>query len=559
MTHISPSPLRAEGWPAAHPEAPAAASSRPRIGRRAAQRRQGLFYRYGFVALDRETPRAEAAARLTELGWKRRRIGPIALWTHPETVTRIVPTGAGRFVFLGDVVPEGDLTAPFAPERLGAALAAGDGALHELLDTFAGRFALLVIEGGRARVFHDPMGTRSVFYHAEGPFAVASHALLLAECTGAGPDAAVAELLATRGFGSRKTKSLPGDRTLAENIYALIPNNCYDSARSGTYRYWPRAPRAKATEAEFTRRLETTLKAVGTYAAAHYTLITGASAGADSRLLMAGLARFGIPFKTVTWRWNDLSATDRDIIERLTSTLGAPPEILAPGRQHSELDIAYRNSGGFKKPYISTRDMRATFAGRKGTLFIRGYGGEVIRGFFNLWPTRMRALTPAEMARLYFSPEGNPPPPAVAEMFEGYIRRANYDGVARRGFDPNDIYYWEHRMGTWGASVCSEFDVATRSIPAFNSRPLFETAFGLPWKRRLTKELFLAATAELDPRLRDLPIDKMVAAQKTPRKGPKRKPRPGKKAPADTELLARALAKAKRGWRRLTGAAPGRR
>ncbi len=441
-------------------------------------------------------------------------MGPVELWTHPETVLRLVATNGARFVFLGDPVSERDpsLGDPFAPERIAEALAGGDAALYDFLDTFAGRFALFVIQGARLRVFHDPMGARSVFYHDQAPLALSSHAMLLAHAVEAtkGPD--IRALRDWPGFLTRKTRCLPGDLTLYLGVYALTPNNLFDSSSLGTRRYWPRAPRAETSPAAFERQLDTTIEALCRYVAASHTPIIGATAGADARVLLAGFRRFGVDFETVTWTPSKLSQVERDIIAELVQRIDARHVESRPVPDKSLRPLIRNNSGGYRKADDTSLEMRALYGGRRDAIFIRGYGAEIIRGFFNLWPTRATALTPAEMARLYDSPKPRPLPPGLVQMFEGYFRRANYEGVASFGFDPNDIFYWEHRMGMWGAGVINEFDVVSPSLSGFNSRPLFLAALGLPAETRLSKRLFVDAANRLEPRLRGLPLDKMVEA-----------------------------------------------
>ena len=82
-----------------------------------------------------------------------------------------------------------------------AALSGDDEPLFELLDDLSGRFALLVVEQGRARVFNDPIGSRSVFYNDGAPFAVSSHAFVLAAALGA------AEVPGHRGLHGRGRSS----------------------------------------------------------------------------------------------------------------------------------------------------------------------------------------------------------------------------------------------------------------------------------------------------------------------------------------------------------------
>ena len=225
------------------------------------------------------------------------------------------------------------------------------------------------------------------------------------------------------------------------------------------------------------------------------TIRSSASPGVtDSRLVIAGFHKFGVRFETMTWQSTHLSAKEQDLIQKVIACVDAPHRYI-----NSHIDppierVAQHNSGGYRKPDDTTIGSVLILGNLPQTVFISGLGAEIMRGFFNLWPSAIHSLAPSEMARRYFNPRGSVPKGTV-EMFEGYFRRGNYGKVKDWGFDPNDIFYWEHRMGMWKASVANEFDVATRSIPAFNSRVLFTAAFGLPPRQRLTKELLLTAIA----------------------------------------------------------------
>lgn len=508
-----------------------AGAARPGAGHR-------LLYRFGFVALDRDAYplKAEAHATPRDLGWAARRMGSVMLWTHPEAPLRVSRAGETRFVVVGDAVPETDAAAgdPFAPERLAQVLAGGDAALLDFLDTFAGRFALLVVEPGRVRVFHDPLGSRAVFYHGAGPFAVASHADLLARCVGAPPDAAVAALRHHPDFHRRKTKSLPGDLTRASGVYALTPNNCFDSATGRTVRYWPREPNRPGSLEAFHDRLGQSLAALGRYVSGRYAPVVGATAGADTRVVIAAFMHLDVPFETATWTIDTLSERERGIIRALVARTGVPHLDTRPTSGRKGLrEVIWTNSGQYRRAYPATFEMRAAYADRPDMVFLRGHGAEVMRGFFNLWFTRMKTATPAELARLFWAPKKDRAPREVEEMFADFMRRAHYDALADKGYDPNDIFYWEHRLGMWSAGLNNEFDVAGRSLIAFNSRPLFEASLALPPEVRLTKQLFLTATRRLEPRLADLPLEKMVEA-------------PEARAASKPRALTSALAKAAR-------------
>mgnify|MGYP005854773149 FL=1 len=57
----------------------------------------------------------------------------------------------------------------------------------------------------------------------------------------------------------------------------------------------------------------------------------------------------------------------------------------------------------------------------------------------------------------------------------------------------------EHRLGSWQAGCNNETDTAMFSMITFNSRRLYETAWGLPLEARKKKSLFMDVVRSLDP------------------------------------------------------------
>ena len=172
------------------------------------------LFRYGFVALERGVLRRRQRDALRERGWSKRQIVQISLWSHPEALVQIIDVGWAEFVLLGDVYGVGHAD---VEERINAVPEGNDAALFALLDELGGRFALLVVETNRARVFHDPVGSQSIFYHDRSPFAVSSHSMLLS---------AVLQSERTEEVSTYFWAwSLPADITAFRHIYALFPND----------------------------------------------------------------------------------------------------------------------------------------------------------------------------------------------------------------------------------------------------------------------------------------------------------------------------------------------
>jgi asparagine synthetase B (glutamine-hydrolysing) len=453
------------------------------------------------------------------------------VYHHPETPLRHQVGDGGSVVLIGHAfaVPA-DRTVEAVLNELVAAET--DDLFLESLDALSGRFALLVLKKSAKRVFHDPVGSRSLFYRASGAFCVSSHAELIANVFGHQRNRAVRELMATDRYMTMNTKYLPGDLTVYEEVYALVPNNYYDVADGKTVRYWPRRDRRPTSFEEFFRELDDYFTALVSDLRDHRPIV-GVTGGIDCRVLLAAFRCRGLEVRGVTWL--DRATRERELPSVMEVAARASKEhTFLPFRRPTDeapeiASAAMRNVGGFRTEGGTslTVRMHQRYAGR-GAVFIRGSAAEVIRGFYQYTVRRpMGTLAASELLRLYSRRFTEVRPERADDAaarriglaaFEGFMVRANYDErLVNSGFDLNDIFYWEHRMGMWSAAQHNELDPATPSLSGFNSRRVYEAAFGMnPQQRgwdprraygtRLHKELLREVIRRYDPPMAEIPI-----------------------------------------------------
>src|SRR5690606_57595 len=193
----------------------------------------------------------------------------------------------------------------------------------------------------------------------------------------------------------------------------------------------------------------------------------------DSRTLIGAFRKRGARMAGVTWGGGFLEPNEMPAVKRLVTELGIEQIYLdmAKFRVGKVSEIARRNSGGYRNLSKLTQGMAETYPGGAESIFIRGYGGEIIRGFYNVSRRPMVDFSASAMKGAY-DIGGSIPAHAgrIRKMFEGFRQRGNYHAVENLGYDPNDIFYWEHRMGMWGACMLNEMDAAMPSLVGFNSR-----------------------------------------------------------------------------------------
>lgn len=94
---------------------------------------------------------------------------------------------------------------------------------------------------------------------------------------------------------------------------------------------------------------------------------------------------------------------------------------------------------------------------------------------------------------------------AIQAAFEDFSQATGFYEV--RGYDPYDMFYWEHRLGTWHAHLLIESDPAFDTHVLYNNRPIIEALLSLPFEARNRDEAFHRLIARSWPELGAVPTN----------------------------------------------------
>ena len=468
-------------------------------------RTQDLLFRYGFILYRREQPPANPGWSKICSRWKSFAFDDLNLCVHPECEIRFDRQDGDFTIVLGTAF---FVEPPYDRSVLHEFVGRGQPELFAVGDRLSGRFAVIARRAGATVVFHDAYGTRSIAYRRTAPAALASHPDLLATAYGTPTSPQAAEFLAAN-FKRRGVALLPGDLTMFEGISLLIPNNAYEFEAGITRRYWPRRSIAANDSITFHERCDDHFGGLAAFLRGRrpWLSLTG---GIDSRLIIAACNCHDVDYRLFTWTFVSFEEWEREPIDQLKALIGK--EHVRLEREHAEPDehaaIGVRNSGRLGGPSGAAAAMARLAFGEADPIYVTGIGGEVIRGFFNVKPTPLRSNSAEEMARAYVGRTWRDLERAakadLIEAFDGFRLRANVEAADGFGFDPNDLFYWEHRVACWSAPGRNSMDCALPSLLGFNNRRLAETAYGLPPETRLTKSLFLEEIRRYDRRLAEV-------------------------------------------------------
>lgn len=431
-------------------------------------------------------------------GWTRHDVGDWKLYVDPRVPMVHGASGPQEVWIIGDAFHARSGTFTHIAEWL------LEGQLLEKLDGMGGRFLLIHRHGARIDVYNDALGSRSIFY---GTNVVASHSELAARVIDTGLRDWIVPFITSRGYIQRDVKYLPGLHSSFEGIEQLTPNCRLQLGSLRPERYWPRGELVATEPGQALATLVQHLEALRAFFAANQlNPIVGLSAGRDSRGVIAALAELRpVIFTFVRSEGGESTdSADSRASGQLAETLGLELELIrlkAPPPLDDLLTpfaAAFRRNTGYVRGNNSA--WVEHYAGQYPEhVFVRGFGGEVMRGFY----PELQSITTSALAQLYDVNAGSR---ASRDAFTHFIDHAGWEAERLFNHPLAGQFYWEHRMGTWGASALLESDMAFRSIPGYNSRELFEVFLGLdPEVNR--RDIFEAAVKELQPGISSIPYN----------------------------------------------------
>jgi len=79
---------------------------------------------------------------------------------------------------------------------------------------------------------------------------------------------------------------------------------------------------------------------------------------------------------------------------------------------------------------------------------------------------------------------------SASEIFKEYFELMNYQQAAEMGYSLLDIFYWEHRCGTWVSEVLQQTDFAFNTHALINSRKVLEALLSIEYSERKSAKVF---------------------------------------------------------------------
>ena len=448
------------------------------------------------------------AAHAGRLGWNKTAVGSFNLWSAPETPVASYSSGATLVMIIGRPMDPFGYTSDAGAIVTRMAGEFEKGRFLDFLDRLTGRWIAVVDEGHGPVIYQDAAGTRAVFY-ADG--LAASHSALIA-ADPVGPSSLVSAIWKNLGQTSPGVKYLPGILAPHLGVRALTPNCRLRMSDMSVKRFWPREPRQEVgSVSEVAMDVSRILTRSLRLAADTWSLGMSLTAGLDTRVTLAAsreIAKRVFYFSYIQPdKPNKVHHRDLKVATSIAQSSGLEHRIVEFGATQAGDDfnefreVWVQNLGiprgipSLAKAYVDRWPVE--------TMHVRSNVAEVGRVFYK--GPRLDSITPAALIR-WWNPDMEGDADSIG-AFEEFCEASSFNDESMLGYDPLDIFYWEHRIGAWHAWLCLEMDVSHDTLPIFSNRVMLKRLLSLPFEARESAAAYHEVIELLWPELHAWPIN----------------------------------------------------
>jgi len=257
--------------------------------------------------------------------------------------------------------------------------------------------------------------------------------------------------------------------------------------------------------------------------AGKYALFNSLTAGIDSRFSLAISTQRSSDQFYFTYLLQDAHVVDAQVSSRIADRLGLDHTILLGDRAAfgDSFDPGKSKVVGVAVADKLTKRIRTWDWYRHGTVMVNAYR-------WNLLPMNGTGLPPLhirsnlyEIGRLFWGKRSgycSRPSEILAksrrdwnvdcsEIFNEFFRETEINPQAVHGHDLLDIFYWEHRCGTWVSEILQGSDFAFNTHCYVNCRKIIELMLSVEREQRAKASIFHHVIEKYLPRLAGIPIN----------------------------------------------------
>jgi len=412
----------------------------------------------------------------------------------------------------------------------------------DYIDYLSGRFIIIYHHGNQTKFMTDAFGTRTAFYSLQNSVLVASHCRIISDYLDSSESKQMAKIDYHLKWHVLYAHAYPGISTPYEGVYILTPNTQINIEERKIQRFYPRRELPIGNLSSAVEEVSVMLKRQLELLNSQHDLMISLTAGIDSRTTLATARDIAgdVLFFTYGQRADYNSFTnealrigDRELAESITQIhkserRGLENDLLVAseiaevlGLRHIRLDDVMAQHKDFQE--FSKVLSRNTYYSRTLRLALE-YMDKLPSGLLHI------QSGVSELGRAYYRREGFmelPLTPRIMGQAWGKLGRQEWTGIENNevvikafqefaevtefanimNYDPYDMFWWEHRHGTWLSCSILQYDVAFDTFETFNCRALMEKVLSVPVEYRMESAVHREIIRRLWPMLLLWPIN----------------------------------------------------
>lgn len=429
------------------------------------------------------------------LDWKSRPIGDFTLFYHPNVEFSYLSTVNAEIALLGFIY---DASSPEKGNlQLLESISQNSSFESFLLEfnKFSGQFVVFYRSSDKFVIFNDACAQMEVYYDTSYS-AFGSQPKIIGEVISfqEHSDDDARSFFSSNAFLSKGV--FVGSQTQYSNIKHLLPNHLIDVTGKAVRRFFPSKPIVASSVETASQQASTMLKGFIKAASIRNSLALAVTAGYDSRVLF--LASFDVDCKYFVSKHGYMTDNHYDIVipQKLTDLFDKPFDVINDSKE-AQADAFLRKQSSVDFP----RSLSEAEKYYPEHVYINGNISEIARSYFG----NHGSLNHKDLAFL----SGFPSYRFVEKVHQEWLS-TNKDLFEKMGYHPLDMFYWEEKMGNWGAKAKTEWSALGRNMfSPFNSRDLLSLLLSTPKKSRDShfNLLYNAIIQKLSPKPLRLPIN----------------------------------------------------
>ena len=354
----------------------------------------------------------------------------------------------------------------------------------DFLDYWGGRYCVIISLNRRLICFGDCCALRQVFFvnDLSKEIGFASQARYLAVAFGFAPDNEAQDYIC-RAKETDKEYSLPLWGTRYKEIERVLPNHFFDSdkKRQGRMAFYYADGDIKEPMSAISRFLANQMKHVSE----NYRCAVTLTAGLDSRMVFAHSLDCD-DLEYVTLKYIDAKDDAEDIVV---------PRLLCKQYQKKHKIIPCDNvDRAFAQKYEAhSEDAHEYWIQMSYGIYSHNYGDRLwVKGSCNEIMQFSSGVLPKRSvnAKVICKLFGIPYCDFSRRIIEGWLAESG-EFAEKNKIDLLNLFYWEHRMGSWLAECLNEQDVVGETFTPFNVRKILLLMNGFSMKSRVAPDYYV--------------------------------------------------------------------